>query len=108
MCPPRRNLTISHDHGVDNCSFRFYRHGRQLDLRESRSPTQIFQQYLLLASLRYWAYVGTFGPGLLVMMAMVVIAMVMMAMVMTAMVTVPVMVVKVTEALRQVHWLRQC
>jgi len=97
---------MPHDHGVDNCSLRFCRNGRQLDLGESRSPTQIFQRNLLLASHGLWAYVCAFGPGLMVMMAMVMMAMVMMAMVM-AMVMVSVMVIIVPEALRQVGWLRQ-
>jgi len=48
---------MPHDHGVDNCSLRFCRNGRQLDLGESRSPTQIFQRNLLLASHGLWAYV---------------------------------------------------
>jgi len=48
-------------HGVDNCSLRFCRKGRQLDVGESRSPTQIFQWNLLLASHRLWAYVCAFG-----------------------------------------------
>jgi len=95
--PPRPNLTMSHGHGVDNCSLRFCRKGRQFDLAESTSPTQIFQWNLLLASHRLWAYMCAFGPGLMVMMAMVMMAMVM----------VSVMVVIVPEALRQVGWLRQ-
>jgi len=86
---------MPHGHGVDNYSLRFCRNGRQLDLGESRSPTQIFQWNLVPASHRLWAYVCAFGPGLMVMMAMVMMAMVM------------VMVVIVTEALRQVGWLRQ-
>jgi hypothetical protein len=98
---------MPHDHGVDNCSLRFCRNGRQLDLGESRSPTQIYQRNLLLASHGLWAYGCAFGPGLMVMMAMVMMAMVMMAMVMTAMVMVSVMVIIVLEALRQVGWLRQ-
>jgi len=61
--PPRRNLTMPHDHGVDTCSLRFCRNGRQLDLGESRSPTQIFQGNLLLASHGLWVYVCVFGPG---------------------------------------------
>jgi len=73
-----------------------------LDLGESRSPTEIFQRNLVLASHGLWAYVCAFGPGLMVIMAMV-----MMAMVMTAMVMVAVMVIIVPEALRQVGWLRQ-
>ena len=89
---------MPHGHGVDNCSLRFCRKGRQLDLGESRSPTQIFQRDLLPASHRLWAYVCAFGPGLMVMMAMVIMAMVM----------VSVMVIIVPEALRQVGWLRQC
>ena len=81
-----------HGHGVDNSSLRFCRKGRQLDLGESRSPTQIFQQNLLLASHRLWAYVCAFGPGLMVMMAMVMVL---------------VIVIIVLEALRQVGWLCQ-
>jgi len=93
---------MPHDHGVENCSLRLCRNGRQLDLGESRSPTQVFQRNQLLASHRLSAYVCAFGPGLMVMMAVV-----MMAMVMTAMVMVSVMVIIVPEALRQVGWLRQ-
>jgi len=93
---------MPHGHGVDNCSLTFCRKGRQLDLVESRSLTQIFQRNLLPASHRLWAYVCAFGPGLMVMMAMVMMAMVMMAMVMVS-----VMVIIVPEALRQVGWLRQ-
>jgi len=88
---------MPHDHGVDNCSLRFCRNGRQLDLGESRSPTQIFQRNLLLALHGLGAYVCTFGPGLMVMMAMVMMVIVM----------VSVMVIMVTEALRQVDWLCQ-
>jgi len=100
--PPRRNLAMPHDHGVDNCSLRFCRNGRQLDLGESWSPTQIFQRNLLLASHRLWVYVCAFGPGMMVMMVMV-----MMVMVMTAMLMVSVMVIIVPEALKQAGWLRQ-
>ena len=89
---------MPHDHGVDNCSLRFCRNGGQLDLGESRSPTQIFQRNLLLASHGLWAYVCVFGPGLMVMIAMVMMVMVM----------VSVMVIIVPEALRPVRWLRQC
>jgi len=88
-----------HGHGVDNCSLGFCRNGRQLDLGESRSPTQIFQRDLLLASHGMWAYVCASGPGLMVMMAMVMTAMVM--------VMESVMVIIVPEALRQVGWLCQ-
>jgi len=98
---------MSHDLGVDNCSLRSCRNGRQLDRGECRSPTQIFQRIVLLASHGLWAYVCAFGLGLMVMMAMVTMAMVMMAMVMTAMVMVSVMLIIVLEALRQVDWLRQ-
>jgi len=52
---------MPHGHGVDNCSLRFCKKGRQLDLGESRSPTQILQWNLLLASHRPWAYVCAFG-----------------------------------------------
>jgi len=88
---------MPHHHGVDNCSLRFCRNGRQLELGESRSPTQIFQRNLLLASHGLGVYVGAFGLGLMVMMAMVMIVIVM----------VSVMVIMVPEALRQVDWLRQ-
>jgi len=83
-------------HGVDNCSLRFCRKGRQLDLGESRSPTQFSQQNLQPVSRRFWAYVRAFGPGLMVMMVMLMV-----------MVMVTVMVPK---ALSQVGWLcqRQC
>ena len=52
---------MPHGHGVDNCSLRFYKKGRQLDVGESRSPTQIFQWNILLASHRLWVYVYAFG-----------------------------------------------
>jgi hypothetical protein len=68
---------MPHDHGVDNCSHRFCRNGRQLELGESRSPTQIFQRNLLLASHGLWAYVRAFGLGLMVMRARVKTAMAM-------------------------------
>jgi len=83
---------MPHGHGVDDCSLRFFRKGRQLDLGESRSPTQIFQRNLLPTSHRLWAYVCAFGPGLMVMMAMVMVS---------------VMVIIVPEALGQVGWLCQ-
>jgi len=66
---------MPHGHGVDHCSNRFCSNGRQLDLKESRSPTQIFQQNLLPPSHRLWVYVCVFGLGLMVMMAMVMMAM---------------------------------
>jgi hypothetical protein len=75
-----------------------------LDLGESRSPTQIFQRNLLLASHRLWVYVCAFEPGLMLMMAMVMMAMVMMVM---AMVMASVMAIIVLEALRQVGWLHE-
>jgi len=53
---------MPHGHGVDNCSLRFCKKARQLDLGESKSPIQIFQWNLLLASHRLWAYVCAFGP----------------------------------------------
>jgi hypothetical protein len=79
---------MPHGHGVDNCSLRFCRKGRQLDLGESRSRTQIFQRDLLPTSHRLWTYMCAFGLGLMVMMAMV----------MMAMVIVSVMVIIVPEA----------
>src|SRR5882757_3312288 len=84
---------MPHTHGVDNCSLRFRRKGRQLDLGESRSPTQIFQWNLVPASPRLWAYVCGFGPG---KMAMAM-----------AMVMVLVIVIIIPEVLIQVGWLRQ-
>jgi len=83
---------MPHGHGVDYCRLIFCRKSRQLDLGESRYPTQIFQRNLLPASHRFWAYVFAFGPGLIVMMAMVMVS---------------VMVITAPEALRQVGWLRQ-
>jgi len=94
--PPRQDLKMLHTHGVDNCSLRFRREGRQLDLGESRSPTQIFQQNLVPASDRLWAYVRAFGPGLMGKMAMAM-----------AMVMVLAIVIIVPEVLIQVGWLRQ-
>jgi len=94
-------------HGVDNCSLRFCRKGRQLDLGESRSPTQFSQRNLQPVSRQFWAYAYAFGPGLMVTMVMVMMAMVMMVMVMMVMVMVIVMVM-VPKALSQVGWLRQC
>jgi len=88
---------MPHGHGVDNCSLRFCRNGRQFELGESRSPTQIFQRNLLPASHRLRAYVCAFSLGLMVMMA----AAMAMAMAM-AIVMVLVIVIIVPEVLRQV------
>jgi len=52
---------MPHGFGVDNCRLRFCRNGRQLDLGERRSPTQIFRCILLHVSDRFLAYVYTFG-----------------------------------------------
>jgi len=52
---------MSHGHGVDNCSHRFCRNSRQLDLEESRYPPQIFQWNLLLTCHRFWVYVCPIG-----------------------------------------------
>ena len=59
--PPRRDLAMPHGHGVDNCSLRFSMNSRQLNLGESRSPSQSFQWNLLLASHRLWVYMWTLG-----------------------------------------------
>ena len=80
-------------HGVDNCSRRICRNGRQLDLGESRSPTQLSQRSLQPVARRFWAYVCAFGPGLIVTMVMVMV----MVMVM--------MTVMVRKELSQVRWL---
>jgi hypothetical protein len=87
--PPGQDLTMPQGHGVDNCSLRFCRKGRQLDLGESRSPTQFAKRNLQPVSRRFWAYAYAFGPRLMVMMVMV-------------------MVLMVPKALSQVGWLRQC
>jgi hypothetical protein len=100
--PPRQDLTMPHGHGVDNCILRFCRKGRQLDLGEIRSLTQIVQRNLLSASHRLWAYVCAFGPAL---MAIIVMAMIVIAMAM-AMEMVVVIAIIVPEVLRQVGWLR--
>jgi hypothetical protein len=88
---------MPHGHGVDNCCLRFCRTGRQLDLGENRSPTQIFQRSLLPGFHQLWVYVGPFGLGLMVMLAMVMAMMIVMVMVL-------VMVITVLEALRQVGY----
>jgi hypothetical protein len=111
---------MPHGHGVESCSLSFCSKGRQLQLGESRSPTQIVQQNLLPTSHQLWAYKWAFGLKLMMVMAMVIMAMVMMAMVMMAMVMmvmvmmamvmtamVSVMVITVSVALRQVGWLNQ-
>jgi len=107
---------MPHGHGVENRRLQVCRKGRQLDLGESRFPTQILQQNLLPVSYRLWAYMCAFGLGLMVMMAMVMEAMVKLVMVIMAMVImamvmmakVSVMVITVPVALRQVGWLHQC
>jgi len=103
--PPWQDLTMPHGHGVDNCSLRIRRKGRQFELGESRSPTQIFQRNLVLTSHWLWAYVCAFGLGL---MQMVTTAMVMALVMAMAMVMVLVIVIRVPEVLIQVGWLRQC
>ena len=96
-------------HGVDNCSLRFCRKGRQLDLGESRSPTQFSQRNLQPVSRRFWADAYAFGPGLMVMMVLVLVIVIVMVMMVMALVIVMVMVmVIVPKALSQVGWLRQC
>jgi len=52
---------MPHGYGVDNCSLRFCKKCRQLDLGESRSLTQNFQWNVLRASHRLWVYVCAFG-----------------------------------------------
>jgi len=78
-------------YGDDNCSLRFYRNGRQLDLRESRSPIQFSQQNLNRVLRRFWAYAYASTLGLMVMIVIVMMVMVM-----------------VPKALSQVGWLCQC
>jgi len=91
---------MPHGHGIENCSLRFRRIGRQFELGESRSLTQISKGNLLPASYRLCAYVCAFGLGLMEMIAMA------MAMAM-AIVMVLVIVIIVPEVLRQVGWLHQ-
>jgi len=100
--PPWQDLTMLHGHGVDNCSLRFRRKGRQFELGESRSPIQIFQRNLVPASDWLWPYVCAFGLGLMEMMAMVMAKAKAMAMAMVL-----VIVIIVPEVLIQVGWLRQ-
>jgi hypothetical protein len=97
-----QDLTMPHGHGVDNCSLRFRRNGRQFELGEGRSPAKIFQRNLPPASHRLWVYVCAFGLGLIEMMGMAMV----MAMAM-AIVMVLVIVIIVPEVLRQVGWLHQ-
>ena len=103
---------MPHGHGVDNCSLRFRRKGRQFELGESRSPTQIVQRNLVLASHRLWAYVCAFALELMEMVAMAMAMAMAMALAMAmamamAMVLVLVIIIIVPEVLRQVGWLRQ-
>jgi len=79
---------MSHGHGVDNRSLRFCSKGRQLNLGESRSPTQFFQRNLQPASHWFWTYVCAFGPGLL-MLSVFVMVMVMVMVAVIVIVTVP-------------------
>jgi len=98
--PPWQDLTMPHVHGVDNCSDRFCRKGRQFELGESRSPTQIVQQNLLPASHWLWAYVCAFCLGLMEMMARVMAMAMAIVMVLLLLTIVPVV-------LREVGWLCQ-
>jgi len=100
-CPPWQDLTMSHGHGVDNCSLRFRRNCRQFELGKSRYRTQIFLRNLLPAYYRLYAYVCTFCLGLMEMMAMAMTMAIAMAIVMVL-----VIVIIVPEVLRQVDW--QC
>jgi len=101
--PPWQDFMMPHGHSFYNCSLQFRRKGRQFELGESWSPTQIFQQNLLLPSHQSGVYVCAFGLRL--------VEMVMMAMAMAitmVMVLVLVIVIIVSEVLRQVGWPRQC
>jgi len=86
-------------HGVDNCSPRFCRRGRQLNLGESRSLTQYSQRNLQPVSRRLWVYVCAFGMGLMVMMVMAIMVKVMVMVMVMVVVT-----VMVPRALSQVGW----
>jgi len=101
------DLTMAYRHAVDNGGHRFCRAGRQWNLGESRSSTQIFKWDLQCTSHWFWPYVCTFCLGMMAMMAMVTMWQVMMAMVILAMVMVSVMVTIVPEVLRQVGWISQ-
>jgi len=92
---------ILHAPGVDNCSFRFRRKGRQCNLGVSGFPTHIFLRNHGPAYHQLWVYMCTFGLGLMELMVMAMV----MAM---AMVLVIVIVIILSEELRQVGWLRQC
>jgi len=96
-----QDLTMSHGHGVPNCSFRFCRLGLQLDLGECRSPSQCAQRNPQPVSCRCWGYVYAFSPGLMVLMVTVMIVIVM---------VLALVLVMVPKALSQVGWLhqRQC
>ena len=104
--PPWQDLTMPHGHGVENCKVIFCSKGRQFKLGESRSPTQVFQRNRLPASHRLWAYVCTFGLGLMELMARAMAMAIAIAMAM-AIVMVLVIVIIVQEVLRQVGWLHQ-
>ena len=59
--PLRRDLMMPHGHGVENCSFRFCKNARQLDLGESRSLIQIVNWNQQHDSHWLWVYVCAFG-----------------------------------------------
>jgi len=50
---------IPQNYWVYNCSYSFFKEGRQLDLRESRSPIQFPPQSLQPVSHQFWAHVCT-------------------------------------------------
>jgi len=45
--PLQQDLMMPHNHGLYNCSRRFCKEGRRLDLGESRSPVEVLQWNLL-------------------------------------------------------------
>ena len=68
---------MSHDHNVDNCSFRFCRKCRQLNLRENRSLTQYYQGNPLPASHRFMKNDSVLACSWSLVVIVMVVAMVM-------------------------------
>jgi len=64
---------ISQIHRVYNCSYCFFKTGKQLDFRKSRFPTLFSLQSLQLVFHQLWAPVYTIGLKLKLRMVMLII-----------------------------------
>jgi hypothetical protein len=56
---------MSRSHGVDNCSLRFCSKGKQLNLEESRSPTQFSSRFCSPIPIDFHMHI--FHPELLIL-----------------------------------------